>query len=731
MKLPLFVVKSVADMFDIKRLTIYEKCQYRKNLEAREYLFGKTKLKEFFGKDVTLHTIVGKNGSGKSSLLDIMFRMVNNVGAVMCKQEIREAADRVRYVRHIFADLEYDNGELYKLCIRDTLLWIENGHDVYWLSDGTLKSKAEDVNVEFCYGQLTRRYGDAHIHDYSDMRPLERKKDIANMLFYTIATNYSMVGFQAADYEDEDSLEWENDIYVTTSDGLYIVTSDEKYVTMADWVEKKNWITGVFHKNDGYMCPIVLNPFRNDGQINIDNEAALTVSRLSALFISERMDKHSLVEAFLLDKISYELKSDFYKRFKPIYTIVKDQPVEEKKNVLAEGGDLKRFKEAANKQGTAAWIILTELSCPLHPNLSETEVSARMYLVYKILNIAGTYPHYSEFLEYGDIEMTLDSKELKLSADNLRKLVREVYDRNTHIEQKVHQVLNFITTLNDLRLYHVDIDTEWLDHPFTYEDYRDHLELPTEFDSIEECLRSLPPNIFRQSIYMKRKREDGNWDTNIPFAKLSSGQKQILFQLSTLIYHLLNLKSVPDAEIQYRDVNIVLDEIEVCFHPEYQRMFVTRILDMLVNRLHLNDTFDIHIWQTTHSPFVLSDIPEGNIVYMEEGHQLTKDEMKERRILPAMAANVNDILHQSFFLEKGFVGEFARQKVLSLVAYLEERENRDDWTPEKAKLFIKEIGEPLVREQLLGLYRESNVAGVQDKIALYREEIERLERRQR
>ena len=303
--------------------------------------------------------------------------------------------------------------------------------------------------------------------------------------------------------------------------------------------------------------------------------------------------------------------------------------------------------------------------------------------------------------------------------------------RKTHIEQKVHQVLNFITTLNDLRLYHADFDTEWLDHPFTYEDYREHLELSSEFDSIEECLRSLPPNIFRQSIYLRRKREDGGWDTGIPFVKLSSGQKQILFQLSTLIYHLLNLKSVPDAEIKYRDVNIVLDEIEVCFHPEYQRMFVTRILDMLVNRLHLNETFDIHIWQTTHSPFVLSDIPDGNIVYMVEGHQLTEDEMKERRILPAMAANVNDILHQSFFLEKGFVGEFAKQKVLSLVEYLEERENRDDWNPEKAREFITEIGEPLVREQLFGLYKDSPVTRVQDKIALYQEEIERLERRER
>lgn len=91
-------------MFDIKGITIYEACKYRKNLEAGVYPLGETQLKDFFGKNVTLHTLVGKNGSGKSSLLDIVFRMVNNVGAVMCRQEARDASARVRFVRHIYAD---------------------------------------------------------------------------------------------------------------------------------------------------------------------------------------------------------------------------------------------------------------------------------------------------------------------------------------------------------------------------------------------------------------------------------------------------------------------------------------------------------------------------------------------------------------------------------------------------------------------------------------------------
>ena len=206
-------------------------CQYRKNLEVGIYPFGETALKDFFGKNVTLHTIVGKNGSGKSSLLDIVFRMVNNVGAVMCKQESRDASARVRYVRHIYADLEYeksfpdveserdveDHTRIHhsKLCCRDTSLWLEYDEDLFWLSDVELRGLSEEKNK--WYDQLSAQYGEC-FHDYTDMRPSDRKNHLGLMFFYTVATNYSMLGFQSADYDDEDSLEWDDQIFVVDDD---------------------------------------------------------------------------------------------------------------------------------------------------------------------------------------------------------------------------------------------------------------------------------------------------------------------------------------------------------------------------------------------------------------------------------------------------------------------------------------------------------------------------------
>lgn len=79
-------------------------------MHPAEYLFNSQVEKGFFGTNITVETIVGENGSGKSTLLELMFRMINNLAAMMfCRVEC-SAADELKYVLGIYADLEYSIG---------------------------------------------------------------------------------------------------------------------------------------------------------------------------------------------------------------------------------------------------------------------------------------------------------------------------------------------------------------------------------------------------------------------------------------------------------------------------------------------------------------------------------------------------------------------------------------------------------------------------------------------
>lgn len=701
-------------MLDFTSLYIYPDCQYRKNIEAGRYPFNQWELPDFYGKNVRLHAIVGKNGSGKSSVLDVVLRIINNVGATMCRLEKRDASDRMRYVRHIHADLCYKSsfvidgdlismGEGYvvregMLCVRDVALWLKYGDDVFWLSDDRLM---ENNEASRSIKDKVKSQANGKFHDYGDMSDSIRKHDIASKLFYTIATNYSMLGFQANDYAMEESLEYQDKAYLATKEGLYITADGQRILLNDCWADKKNWITGVFHKNDGYMCPLVLNPYRDGGIINMNNEASLTVSRLSALLLTFNFDKTPLIDDYQLDYIEYAFKKDFYQRFRPIY--VKED--KSHKNLLEDGGDLKYFVKAAKMEWSWSWTVLDEFDIPITDNLTDVEIAARLYIAYKVFNIAATYPYYSPYRKYGKINKVFYDTKIAPTPARLRKLVREIEFRKTHVELKVHQALNFVRKLNELRKLSRIEDTTWLKETFTFSDYVDKVLMKKEFGSIDDCMMSLPPNIFRQTIYMKRVVDEKVIAEKIPFSRMSSGQRQMLFQLSTLMYHMLNLKSVPHKEIRYHNVNLILDEIEVCFHPEYQRMFLTRMLDLLCNKLHLNDDFGIHIWLTTHSPFILSDVPDPLITYMKDGHLLSNGDKERMQIKAPMAANISDLLHQSFFLEQGFIGEYSRRKILDAISFMR-NDAGGDWTEGSLNEFIKGIGEPFIKKNLVKLWEK-------------------------
>lgn len=197
-----------------------------------------------------------------------------------------------------------------------------------------------------------------------------------------------------------------------------------------------------------------------------------------------------------------------------------------------------------------------------------------------------------------------------------------------------------------------------------------------------------------------------------PMAELSSGELQMLNSIGTYTYHLRNLDYPPSAEgmIQYKYVNLILEEVELYFHPDYQKQYIYRMLEQ-IRQIRFTNIKAINIIIVTHSPFVLSDIPGNNILYLNKGLPDTSSGLNP------FAANIGDTLKNSFFLENGFMGEFAIRKIESLLRYLvpEEyakneglRKRRDnyDWNYERAFVFIKQIGDPLVKGALEGLLKD-------------------------
>ena len=82
---------------------------------------------------------------------------------------------------------------------------------------------------------------------------------------------------------------------------------------------------------------------------------------------------------------------------------------------------------------------------------------------------------------------------------------------------------------------------------------------------------------------------------------MSAGERQLYYIISTLVYHILNIKSVKEDRIRYENIAIVLDEVELGFHPEYQRKFISFLIETF-ERLNLSEYLGIHFFNNNTFP---------------------------------------------------------------------------------------------------------------------------------
>lgn len=704
---------------------------------------------------VGVNAVVGKNGEGKSSLIEAMIRIINN--------------------------FSYTYGFLSG---QEDLAPVSGLHAIFYYAVG------KSIYSIVCEGYPTSVYKDGILLNglSPQASPKEKKIFLKQVLkeglFYTIIENYSLYAYNSKILDKESG-------------------------------EYGSWIKGLFHKNDAYQTPIVINPMRSDGNINVNREASLSHQRLMSIFtqaetevqrrINERQFAHSfvfskeensklilktIIEYFnqaqgdfvewnvmeIYDKADLENAADNFMLFWKDFCNLAYQN-EALMNIISEYAktldisehqetDLCRYLSRLQQNSNAKmpieiltmlssftvgsfkwmnyrqfyrlwcimmiWDILKNektvkryLKHSLNENIEnkcKTRNAAELYVLYKVMSIIETYEDYSQHgLLYDDTYYPLLNDKNKFDTrKQLEYLIQNILKRDDYVTLKLRQTLNFLKRDGDDDVYgastcnYKNIDFEYA---ISFNDLKKKIKRTTRKSSLSDVMQMLPPPIFNGDILLSDGHEF------VLLNSLSSGETQRLNSIGSFIYHLRNLDDNVrgEATIQYRKVMVVFEEVELYFHPEYQRTFLAFLLNQIKNA-NFKHLTHLSIILVTHSPFVLSDVLPSNLCCLSEGFQ------SKNVIYETFGANIYELLRNPFFLkEKGVIGGYVQQIIEEIIKSL----NNTEITKREKQLLkqkIKLIDEPLMRNALEREYnsRFDNSYDIESEIARLNAEIRRL-----
>ena len=124
---------------------------------------------------------------------------------------------------------------------------------------------------------------------------------------------------------------------------------------------------------------------------------------------------------------------------------------------------------------------------------------------------------------------------------------------------------------------------------------------------------------------------------------------------------------------------------------------------------------------TTHSPFLLSDLPKENIIFLEKGKQVYPfDDGKQ-----TFGANIHTLLSHGFFMKNGLMGEFAKDKIDTAIKYLNQKVLTNDEL-DYCENIISIIGEPIIKRELQRMLKNKMELSNKTEIDKIREKVDKL-----
>ena len=172
----------------------------------------------------------------------------------------------------------------------------------------------------------------------------------------------------------------------------------------------------------------------------------------------------------------------------------------------------------------------------------------------------------------------------------------------------------------------------------------------------------------------------------VTFKGLSSGEQALLDMFSKIF----NIKD----KINTESMLIIMDEPELYFHPEWQRKLIYNLIEFLNE--HITEK-SIQIIITSNSPYILSDLQEGDVILLgnKENDMINK----------TFANNIYYLLKNEYFMDFT-IGEFSKQKIEYILQIINADENIDKEKYINIKKIIDLIGDEILRNKLSSMLEE-------------------------
>ncbi len=260
---------------------------------------------------------------------------------------------------------------------------------------------------------------------------------------------------------------------------------------------------------------------------------------------------------------------------------------------------------------------------------------------------------------YNLLNQLFEVEQKVIEVNSVKRYFEEYFDVEKKINKEHLVFQNLIKELEELNEVNLEYPTPGLEISINAEIFQKIHK--------DEELRFLIFELF-----------DFSWDVI-----LSTGEESMLSLYSSFfsVAILANKEKDPSSKYeQSRNILILIDEGEVGFHPEWQRKYLKYLIDFIPQ---IYPDKQIQIILTTHSPFLASDLPKENIIFLKKGKKgemlsdgadaegkciLVNGLSKEK----TFAANIHTLLSDSFFLEGGLIGEFASGKIKDIQKFYKE-----------------------------------------------------------